>query len=67
MVPSGDRTPATVRAAVVAAPLAQSPDGHRGFVRDGYAVVRGAFDPATARDCRTEIWAALSEHPGPDG
>jgi hypothetical protein len=32
------------------------------FVRDGYAVVRGAFDSATAAACRQGIWDALAEH-----
>jgi len=32
-----------------------------GFVRDGYAVVRGAFDAATAAACRETIWAVLRE------
>ncbi|HTT88244.1 MAG TPA: phytanoyl-CoA dioxygenase family protein [Acidimicrobiales bacterium] len=31
------------------------------FVRDGYVVVRGAFDPATAEACRGTIWGALRE------
>jgi hypothetical protein len=32
------------------------------FVRDGYVAVRGAFDPAIARDCREMIWASLAQH-----
>ena len=32
-----------------------------GFVRDGYAAVRGAFAAATAAACREMIWAALRE------
>ena len=32
-----------------------------GFVRDGYAAVRGAFDAGTAAACREMIWAALRE------
>ncbi|HEY2791950.1 MAG TPA: phytanoyl-CoA dioxygenase [Micromonosporaceae bacterium] len=32
------------------------------FERDGYAVVRGAFDSETAAACRDAIWAALAEH-----
>jgi hypothetical protein len=32
-----------------------------GFVRDGYIVVRGAFDATTAAQCRDEIWAALAQ------
>ena len=32
-----------------------------GFVRDGYAAVRGAFDADTAAACREMIWAALRE------
>ena len=31
-----------------------------GFVRDGYAAVRGAFDAATAATCREMIWESLS-------
>jgi len=33
-----------------------------GFVRDGYTVVRGAFDAATAAACRQMIWERLAEH-----
>ncbi|MGA5305760.1 phytanoyl-CoA dioxygenase family protein [Nucisporomicrobium flavum] len=33
-----------------------------GFVRDGYTVVRGAFDAATAAACRDRIWDELAEH-----
>ncbi|BCJ41097.1 phytanoyl-CoA dioxygenase [Actinoplanes ianthinogenes] len=33
-----------------------------GFVRDGYTVVRGAFDADTAAGCREIIWARLGEH-----
>jgi hypothetical protein len=29
------------------------------FMRDGYVVVRGAFDQRTAKACRDKIWAAL--------
>jgi hypothetical protein len=32
------------------------------FVRDGYVVVRGAFDPATAAACRDLIWTVLAGH-----
>jgi SAM-dependent methyltransferase len=32
------------------------------FVRDGFAVVRGAFDAQTARACRDMIWDSLDEH-----
>lgn len=32
-----------------------------GFLQDGYLVIRGAFDTATAADCRERIWAALAE------
>lgn len=32
-----------------------------GFVRDGYAVVRGAFDAATAAACREVVWDVLAE------
>src|SRR5262245_9160586 len=31
------------------------------FIRDGYTVVRGAFDAETARACRQEIWDVLAE------
>jgi hypothetical protein len=31
-----------------------------GFVRDGYVVVRGAFDADTAAACRAGIWRALA-------
>ncbi|WP_194891543.1 phytanoyl-CoA dioxygenase family protein [Catenulispora pinisilvae] len=30
-----------------------------GFIKDGYVVVRGAFDQATAAHCRELIWAEL--------
>ncbi|GAA4588529.1 hypothetical protein BJY16_008592 [Actinoplanes octamycinicus] len=33
-----------------------------GFVRDGWTVVRGAFDAATAAACREIIWERLGEH-----
>jgi len=33
-----------------------------GFLRDGYTVVRGAFDAATAAACRDRIWAELEGH-----
>ena len=33
-----------------------------GFVRDGYTVVRGAFDAATAATCRQMIWDRLAGH-----
>jgi hypothetical protein len=33
-----------------------------GFVRDGYTVVRGAFDSATAAACRQTIWDVLTGH-----
>ncbi|WP_221322860.1 phytanoyl-CoA dioxygenase [Actinoplanes sp. L3-i22] len=32
-----------------------------GFVRDGYTVVRGAFDADTAASCRAAIWASLAD------
>jgi hypothetical protein len=32
-----------------------------GFVRDGYVVVRGAFDAATAAACRQAVWDVLAE------
>jgi len=32
-----------------------------GFVRDGYVVVRGAFDATTAAGCRQVIWDVLAE------
>jgi hypothetical protein len=32
------------------------------FIRDGYVVVRGAFDAATARACRDAIWDSLAGH-----
>lgn len=32
-----------------------------GFIRDGYVVVRGAFDEGTAAHCRELIWAELRE------
>jgi hypothetical protein len=31
-----------------------------GFVRDGFTVLRGAFDPDTAAACRSEIWDVLA-------
>ncbi|WP_030434402.1 phytanoyl-CoA dioxygenase family protein [Actinoplanes subtropicus] len=33
-----------------------------GFIRDGYAVLRGAFDADTAAACRQSIWDALATH-----
>lgn len=33
-----------------------------GFVRDGYVVVRGAFDADTAEACRQMIWESLAGH-----
>ena len=30
------------------------------FIRDGYVVIRGAFDSGTAVACRAEIWAAMA-------
>ncbi|MBB5867088.1 hypothetical protein F4553_000467 [Allocatelliglobosispora scoriae] len=33
-----------------------------GFVRDGYTVVRGAFDAGTAAACREVIWSELAAH-----
>ncbi|WP_067815380.1 phytanoyl-CoA dioxygenase family protein [Actinomadura kijaniata] len=33
-----------------------------GFVRDGYAVIRRAFDADTAAACREVIWSALESH-----
>jgi hypothetical protein len=33
-----------------------------GFVRDGFTVVRGAFDADTAAGCRDGIWDALAGH-----
>jgi hypothetical protein len=32
-----------------------------GFIRDGFTVVRGAFDAATAAECRDAIWSRLAE------
>lgn len=34
------------------------------FIRDGYTVVRGAFDADTARGCRDMIWSALATEHG---
>lgn len=31
------------------------------FIRDGYAVVRGAFSAEVAQECRTRLWAQLPE------
>ena len=30
------------------------------FIRDGYVVVRGAFDAGTAAACRAVIWDSMS-------
>jgi len=29
------------------------------FIRDGYVVIRGAFDPDTAAACRAVIWDSM--------
>ena len=39
-----------------------SDDEVEGFIRDGYVVVRTAFDDATAAECRAAIWAVLAAH-----
>lgn len=31
-----------------------------GFIRDGWVVIRGAMDPATAADCRERIWESMA-------